>query len=290
MRKIGRKVAEIQNEGLGEHRLRDLNDEINKLIREKTHWERRIVELGGPNYTRHSAKMTDLDGNIVDVPNPGGRGPGYRYFGAAKKLPGVKELFEKPPELRNRRTRYDIYKRIDASYYGYRDDEDGILEKLEGLVEEKVRVAAAVADWMEMEEIKKEARRALFNCLLLSFSVWCRPPLTGHCSTLPCLAANTPFSPLQPEKEKEKTCVSSVLLDSWKKGAQELPGTLSNEMIPLRRFFKQSLAFTGVHQTALSLFRFVAALGRIQVVANTLGTFTLPMVFVLGGFVVAKGP
>ncbi|KAL2553630.1 Isy1-like splicing [Forsythia ovata] len=159
MREIGRKVGEIQNEGLGEHRLRDLNDEINKLIREKTHWERRIVELGGPNYTRHSAKMTDLDGNIVDVPNPGGRGPGYRYFGAAKKLPGVKELFEKPPELRKRRTRYDIYKRIDASYYGYRDDEDGILEKLEGPAEEKMR-AAAVADWMEMEEIKKEARRA----------------------------------------------------------------------------------------------------------------------------------
>lgn len=105
MREIGRKVAEIQNEGLGEHRLRDLNDEINKLIREKTHWERRIVELGGANHARYSAKMTDLDGNIVDVPNPGGRGPGYRYFGAAKKLPGVKELFEKPPELRKRRTR-----------------------------------------------------------------------------------------------------------------------------------------------------------------------------------------
>ncbi|KAM0030512.1 putative pre-mRNA-splicing factor Isy1, helix hairpin bin domain superfamily [Helianthus debilis subsp. tardiflorus] len=98
MREIGRKVAEIQNEGLGEHRLRDLNDEINKLIREKVHWERRIVELGGHNYSRYSAKMTDLDGNIVDVPNPSGRGPGYRYFGAAKKLPGVKELFEKPPE------------------------------------------------------------------------------------------------------------------------------------------------------------------------------------------------
>uniref|UniRef100_A0A5B7B0J4 Pre-mRNA-splicing factor ISY1 n=1 Tax=Davidia involucrata TaxID=16924 RepID=A0A5B7B0J4_DAVIN len=160
MREIGRKVAEIQNEGLGEHRLRDLNDEINKLIREKGHWERRIIELGGPNYTKHSAKMTDLEGNIVDVPNPSGRGPGYRYFGAAKKLPGVRELFEKPPELRKRRTRYDIYKRIDASYYGYRDDEDGILEKLEGPAEEKMR-AAAMAEWMVMEEIKKEARRAV---------------------------------------------------------------------------------------------------------------------------------
>lgn len=160
MREIGRKVAEIQNEGLGEHRLRDLNDEINKLIREKSHWERRIIELGGPNYTKHSAKMTDLEGNIVDVPNPSGRGPGYRYFGAAKKLPGVRELFEKPPELRKRKSRYDIYKRIDASYYGYRDDEDGVLEKVEGPAEERMR-AAKLAEWEALEEIKREARRAV---------------------------------------------------------------------------------------------------------------------------------
>ncbi|WOG82701.1 hypothetical protein DCAR_0101868 [Daucus carota subsp. sativus] len=160
MREIGRKVTEIQNEGLGEHRLRDLNDEINKLLREKLHWERRIIELGGPNYTRHSAKMTDLDGNIVDVPNPSGRGPGYRYFGAAKKLPGVKELFDKPPELRKRRTRYDIYKRIDASYYGYRDDEDGVLEKLEVGAEKRMR-ADKVREWEEMEAIKREARRGV---------------------------------------------------------------------------------------------------------------------------------
>ncbi|KAG2682930.1 hypothetical protein I3760_10G006800 [Carya illinoinensis] len=54
------------------------------------------------------------------------------------------------------------------------------------------------------------------------------------------------------------------------------------------RFFRQFLAFFGIHQMALSLFRFIAALGRTQVVANTLGTFTLLMVFVLGGFIVAK--
>ncbi|KAI6697885.1 hypothetical protein NL676_018004 [Syzygium grande] len=54
------------------------------------------------------------------------------------------------------------------------------------------------------------------------------------------------------------------------------------------RFFKQFLAFFGIHQMALSLFRFIAALGRTQVVANTLGTFTLLMVFVLGGFIVSK--
>ncbi|XP_052184623.1 pleiotropic drug resistance protein 2-like isoform X2 [Diospyros lotus] len=54
------------------------------------------------------------------------------------------------------------------------------------------------------------------------------------------------------------------------------------------RFFGQLLAFFGIHQMALSLFRFIAALGRTQVVANTLGTFTLLLIFVLGGFIVAK--
>ncbi|KAL5583156.1 hypothetical protein UlMin_015598 [Ulmus minor] len=54
------------------------------------------------------------------------------------------------------------------------------------------------------------------------------------------------------------------------------------------RFFKQFLALFGVHQMALSLFRFIAAAGRTAVVANTLGTFTLLMVFVLGGFIVSK--
>ncbi|XP_057789350.1 pleiotropic drug resistance protein 2-like [Salvia miltiorrhiza] len=54
------------------------------------------------------------------------------------------------------------------------------------------------------------------------------------------------------------------------------------------RFFMQFLAFVGIHQMALGLFRFIAALGRTQVVANTLGTFTLLLVFVLGGFIIAK--
>ncbi|XP_042421640.1 pre-mRNA-splicing factor ISY1 homolog isoform X1 [Zingiber officinale] len=158
LREIGIKVSEIQNEGLGEHRLRDLNDEINKLLRERVHWERRIVDLGGPNYTKHAAKMTDLDGNIIDVPNPSGRGPGYRYFGAAKKLPGVRELFEKPPEVKRRRTRYEIYKRIDASYYGYRDDEDGILEKLEATSQEEMR-HQLIQEFERIKAIQSEAMR-----------------------------------------------------------------------------------------------------------------------------------
>ena len=32
--------------GLGEYAIRDLNDAINKLIRDKGHWERQIKALG----------------------------------------------------------------------------------------------------------------------------------------------------------------------------------------------------------------------------------------------------
>ncbi|PHT31502.1 Pleiotropic drug resistance protein 2 [Capsicum baccatum] len=54
------------------------------------------------------------------------------------------------------------------------------------------------------------------------------------------------------------------------------------------RFFRQFLVFFALHQSALSLFRFVGALGRTQVVAGTFATFTILIVFVLGGFIVAK--
>ncbi|GKF22279.1 pre-mRNA-splicing factor ISY1, partial [Tanacetum coccineum] len=64
----------------------------------------------------------------------------------------VKGLFEKPSESRKRKSRYDIYKRIDASYYGYRDDEDDVLEKVERGAEEHMRLES-VAEWVRLEEI-----------------------------------------------------------------------------------------------------------------------------------------
>ena len=47
-----------------------------------------IKELGGPDFRKIGPKMLDHEGKEV----PGNRG--YKYFGAAKDLPGVKELFE----------------------------------------------------------------------------------------------------------------------------------------------------------------------------------------------------
>jgi pre-mRNA-splicing factor ISY1 len=89
LREIGKKVMEIQNAGLGEHRLRDLNDEINKLIREKSHWEKRILDLGGPNYVVQGRRIADADGK--DAKEDEQKGTGYRYFGAAKQLPVTPE-------------------------------------------------------------------------------------------------------------------------------------------------------------------------------------------------------
>ncbi|GAB2272212.1 ABC transporter G member 34 [Dionaea muscipula] len=54
------------------------------------------------------------------------------------------------------------------------------------------------------------------------------------------------------------------------------------------RFFRQFLAYFGIHQMALSLFRFIGAVGRTVVVSNTIGIFSLLLVFVLGGFIIAK--
>lgn len=138
----------------GFSRIRDLNDEINKLIREKGHWERRIVELGGPDYARNAPRMTDEDGNQVQGAT--GRGGGYKYFGAAKQLPGVRELFEKEAPRQIRRTRHQMYRHIDADYYGFRDDEDGILEKLEAPAEKRMR-AAALSEWQQKETERQAA-------------------------------------------------------------------------------------------------------------------------------------
>lgn len=158
LREVGRKVMQIQNAGLGDHRIRDLNDEINKLIREKGHWERRIVQLGGPDYAKNAPKTTDAEGNEVQTGSSTGRNEGYKYFGAAKLLPGVRELFEKEPPRKVRRTKHQMHQKINADYYGFRDDEDGILEREEAKAEKAMR-AEALAKW-EAEEQQQEAALA----------------------------------------------------------------------------------------------------------------------------------
>ena len=62
-------LIRVRTAGLTDYEVRDLNDEINKLMREKRHWENQIVALGGANYRRNVA-MLDDDGREV----PGTKG------------------------------------------------------------------------------------------------------------------------------------------------------------------------------------------------------------------------
>ncbi|CAK4638113.1 hypothetical protein LEN26_007483 [Aphanomyces euteiches] len=153
IRIISRKVSEIQNASLGEHVIRDLNDEINKRIQEKLRWEKRIIELGG---ITHTAGPSGDDGYEADG-SALNRGNGYKYFGAAKNLPGVRELFEKQDAPPPKRSRKDMYQDIEPDYYGHRDDDDGELEREEAAMQAK-RIQAAIQAWDEREAEKARAQ------------------------------------------------------------------------------------------------------------------------------------
>ncbi|KAL0554085.1 hypothetical protein IC582_007996 [Cucumis melo] len=56
----------------------------------------------------------------------------------------------------------------------------------------------------------------------------------------------------------------------------------------IERFFKQFLVLLLVNQMASALFRFIAALCRNMVVANTVGSFALLTLYALGGFVLSR--
>ncbi|KAI0476470.1 Isy1-like splicing factor [Xylariaceae sp. FL0804] len=134
LKEVSRKVSRIQDPSLSDYQVRDLNDEINKLMREKHMWEVQIRNLGGPNYMRGGgARVYDESGREI----PGG-GKGYRYFGRARELPGVRELFdaarqqavdrrERPRDQGGRdgdNIAHLQRRAVDATYYGYAPDEE----------------------------------------------------------------------------------------------------------------------------------------------------------------------
>jgi len=60
----------------------------------------------------------------------------------------VTDLFSLPGD-KKRKTRTDLYRAVDADYYGFRDDEDGVLEELERIAEEKA-IEGAVKEWEQL--------------------------------------------------------------------------------------------------------------------------------------------
>ncbi len=151
VRDLAKMIAEIQNDGMDQHKVRDLNDQINKKMRLKRAWEHRIVELGGPNYLGvHPTQFSD-PGIAPDM-----KGGAYRYYGAAKKLPGVKELLDAAVQNESRAARSieQVQRSINVAYYGYLDDADGVLEKLESVAEKRA-FEERVAEWEEQTKKQK---------------------------------------------------------------------------------------------------------------------------------------
>lgn len=160
MREIHAGVSDIQNEGLAETRVRELNDTLNRLLKERRAWERRIRALGGRvegddtgqggrdwrggrgvrggrgargargRRGRRGGSVRDgaggdddvdieADDDVIEV-------EGYFYFGAARNLPGVREVMQRARErargdededkgLEDART---LQRRVDAAYFG----------------------------------------------------------------------------------------------------------------------------------------------------------------------------
>ena len=115
-------MEEIQNRARPENEIRALNDDINRLLRELYYWEIRIKELGGNDYRAiKNAKMFDAQGR--EIPGFGG----YRYFGAAKDLPGVKDVYRREIPIAPVKTAAQLRKYIDDEYFG---DAEGLDTKL----------------------------------------------------------------------------------------------------------------------------------------------------------------
>lgn len=173
---IRRKVSQIHDTSLEPEQVRELNDSINKLLREKRHWERRIVELGGRDHDPRRKGGGELVEGIGSSVEEGGvfEHNGYLYFGAARHLPGVEELMKRERERKVSkeeiwRTEGEsegvLYRRLDIEYFGYLDEEDG--EILEAEAEaEAVLQKKMVLEW---EGKGGKSKNAEWDCSYLEW-------------------------------------------------------------------------------------------------------------------------
>ena len=121
MKQITGKVSEIQNGSLGEYKIRELNDAINDLLKDKLKWEARITELGGKDYAAERIASSVADGGVAVL-----GADGYKYFGAAKNLPRVREMLQKEvPIAAAKASLRELAKNIDTNYLGLTRVEDG---------------------------------------------------------------------------------------------------------------------------------------------------------------------
>lgn len=118
VREVSDRMLEIQDRSLPEVRVRDLNDALNRLLREKQQWDARIRQMGGES-PPHGAAHIARDAVKTDG--------GYFLFGAAKDLPGMRSQLSQEQEQQQEEARQaqaaaafrrSLESRIDDEYLG----------------------------------------------------------------------------------------------------------------------------------------------------------------------------
>ncbi|SOV19930.1 pre-mRNA-splicing factor ISY1, putative [Plasmodium sp. gorilla clade G2] len=148
IKEMCKKIKEIQNHSLSDQHIRELNDQINKLIFIKNKWEARIVQLGGKDYSRESNLLISAHSSELRGSN------NYKYFGAAKNLKGVKELLFKENEdkkqinSKRKKDARNFEKIVNIHYFGYCDDTNEHLEQQENKMQKKL-------EKMDLKTLKK---------------------------------------------------------------------------------------------------------------------------------------
>lgn len=142
VREISRKISRIQDQTIDEDVVRQLNDEINDLLKQKYAWDQRIHELGG--IERKSVQLADKMG--VEAPNV----HQYQYFGRAKDLPGVKEALEpyREDQTSLAREKEKLFESVDQSYYGFDEESESQSKAEKGAEEEYSAFEGPLADWV----------------------------------------------------------------------------------------------------------------------------------------------
>jgi pre-mRNA-splicing factor ISY1 len=163
-------IALIQNAALGEGKIRELNDEINRTTRTLHHWNLRVRELGGPDH-RSQKHALDVEGKVL--PGAGGGGGAYKYYGAAKDLPGVREKFAEHAALSGssgsgkasggssivKRSIGELYRRITPEYYGFGEEEDARLLAKEKARERELQQTAVAIHREQVRAAESEVAR-----------------------------------------------------------------------------------------------------------------------------------
>lgn len=144
---ISRKLSRIQDASLDDATIRSLNDDLNRMIRERHEWDATLRALG------HTERDKTIKWGDDLLPEPGNT-HGYYYFGRAKELPGVKELLNpRKEQVTKLPARILMMQRTaDNEYYGIADP-DSEAEKFrlqeEAQVERKLlSIEGSAVDWV----------------------------------------------------------------------------------------------------------------------------------------------